>query len=123
MKKVFLLCLPLLFLTACSVDEIKPAIVDSLRTIITAKKDVTTAIIPNGDTEITIDGKTHTVKKETYEQVETIVETNSELQNQLVDIIGAQITDENIATIAYYADKYSVPVKDLLNSLVQTPEE
>lgn len=123
MEKVILMCLPLLFLTACSVDEIKPAIVDSLKTIITAKKDVTTAIIPNGDTEITIDGKTHTVKKETYKQVEKIVETNSELQNQLIDIIGAQITDENIATIAYYADKYSVPVKDLISSLVQTPEE
>ena len=44
-------------------------------------------------------------------------ETNNELQQTFIDIVGSQVTDENIATLAYYAEKIGVSIEDLLNQL------
>ena len=62
-KKIILLT-SLLMLTACSVDAVKPTITNGLKTILQTKNDVQLTVIPDGDKEITIDGKTHVVKGE-----------------------------------------------------------
>ena len=118
-KKFLLLSISLLLLTACSVDAVKPTITNSLKTILQTKNDVQLAVIPNGDKEITIDGKTHVVKGETFKAVEDYLSANNKVQQAIIDLLDSQITDENIATIAYYADKYSVSIKDLLQTLTK----
>ena len=120
-KKIILLT-SLLMLTACSVDAVKPTITNGLKTILQTKNDIQLVVIPNGDKEITIDGKTHVVKGETFKAVEDYLSANKKVQQAIIDLLDSQITDENIATIAYYADKYSVPVKDLLQNLTNSEE-
>ncbi len=120
-KKIILLT-SLLMLTACSIDAVKPTITNGLKTILQTKNDIQLAVIPNGDKEITIDGKTHVVKGETFKAVEDYLSANNNVQQAIIDLLDSQITDENIATIAYYADKYSVPVKDLLQNLTNSAE-
>ena len=124
-QKILLLSISLLLLTACSaysVDAVKPTITNGLKTILQTKNDVQLAVIPDGDKEITIDGKTHVVKGETFKAVEDYLSANNKVEQAIIDLLDSQITDENIATIAYYADKYSVPVKDLLQTLTKSAE-
>lgn len=118
-KKFLLLSISLLLLTACSVDAVKPTITNGLKSILQTKNDIQLDVIPNGDKEITIDGKTHVVKGETFKAVEDYLSANNKVQQAIIDLLDSQITDENIATIAYYADKYSVSVKDLLQTLTK----
>ena len=120
-KKIILLT-SLLILTACSVDAVKPTITNGLKTILQTKNDVQLTVIPDGDKEITIDGKTHVVKGETFKAVEDYLSANNKVEQAIIDLLDSQITDANIATIAYYADKYSVSVKDLLQTLTNSAE-
>ena len=107
-------------ITACTklkIDPIKPVVTQGLKTILQTKNDVQMAVIPNGDKELTLNGQTYKVKGETFQLIKDYLNANNKLQQTIVDLVGDQITDENIATIAYYADKYSVNAKDLLNTL------
>lgn len=120
MKKLFFIACALVAITACSqlkIDPIKPVITQGLKTILQTKNDVQMAVIPDGDKELTLNGQTYTVKGETFQTIKDYLNANNKIQQTIVDLVGDQITDENIATIAYYADKYSVNAKDLLNSL------
>lgn len=120
MKKLFFIVCALVAITACSqlkIDPIKPVITQGLKTILQTKNDVQMAVIPDGDKELTLNGQTYTVKGETFQTIKDYLNANNKVQQTIVDLVGDQITDENIATIAYYADKYSVNAKDLLNSL------
>ena len=119
-KKLFFIVCALVAITACSqlkIDPIKPVITQGLKTILQTKNDVQMAVIPDGDKELTLNGQTYTVKGETFKTIKDYLNANNKVQQTIVDLVGDQITDENIATIAYYADKYSVNAKDLLNSL------
>lgn len=119
-KKLFVIVFVLVGITACSqfkIDPIKPVITQGLKTILQTKNDVQMAVIPDGDKELTLNGQTYTVKGETFQTIKDYLNANNKVQQTIVDLVGDQITDENIATIAYYADKYSVNAKDLLNSL------
>ena len=119
-KKLLAIVFVLVGITACSqlkIDPIKPVITQGLKTILQTKNDVQMAVIPDGDKELTLNGQTYTVKGETFQTIKDYLNANNKVQQTIVDLIGDQITDENIATIAYYADKYSVNAKDLLNSL------
>lgn len=119
-KKLFFIACALVAITACSqlkIDPIKPVITHGLKTILQTKNDVQMAVIPDGDKELTLNGQTYTVKGETFQTIKDYLNANNKVQQTIVDLVGDQITDENIATIAYYADKYSVNAKDLLNSL------
>lgn len=119
-KKLFFIACALVAITACSqlkIDPIKPVITQGLKTILQTKNDVQMAVIPDGDKELTLNGQTYTVKGETFQTIKDYLNANNKIQQTIVDLVGDQITDENIATIAYYADKYSVNAKDLLNSL------
>ena len=119
-KKLLVIVFVLVGITACSqfkIDPIKPVITQGLKTILQTKNDVQMAVIPDGDKELTLNGQTYTVKGETFQTIKDYLNANNKVQQTIVDLVGDQITDENIATIAYYADKYSVNAKDLLNSL------
>ena len=119
-KKLLAIVFVLVGITACSqfkIDPIKPVITQGLKTILQTKNDVQMAVIPDGDKELTLNGQTYTVKGETFQTIKDYLNANNKIQQTIVDLVGDQITDENIATIAYYADKYSVNAKDLLNSL------
>lgn len=120
MKKLFFIACALVAITACSqlkIDPIKPVITQGLKTILQTKNDVQMAVIPDGDKELTLNGQTYKVKGETFQTIKDYLSANNKVEQTIVDLVGDQITDENIATITYYADKYSVNAKDLLNSL------
>lgn len=120
MKKLLLIFAILISLVACSkikINPIKPVITEGLKTILQTKNDVQMAVVPDGDKELILNGQTYTVKGETFKTIKDYLNANNKVQQTIVDLVGDQITDENIATIAYYADKYSVNAKDLLNSL------
>ena len=120
LKKILLIVCVLVGITACTklkIDPIKPVVTQGLKTILQTKNDVQMAVIPNGDKELTLNGQTYKVKGETFQLIKDYLNANNKLQQTIVDLVGDQITDENIATIAYYADKYSVNAKDLLNTL------
>lgn len=117
MKKLLLLASSIILLSACSIDTIKPVIVDGLKTMLTTKAKLTTAMVPNGDTTVTINGEEVTVKQETFDKIRALINENSKIQQDLVDIIGSQITDENIAKIAYFVEKYDLDPQKLLESL------
>lgn len=120
MKKLLLIFVVLISIVACTkikVNPIKPVITQGLKTILQTKNDVQMAVIPDGDKELTLNGQTYTVKGQTFQTIKDYLNANNKIQQTVVDLVGDQITDENIATIAYYADKYSVNAKDLLNSL------
>mgnify|MGYP001643217965 CR=1 FL=1 len=120
MKKLLLIFVVLISIVACAkikVNPIKPVITEGLKTILQTKNDVQMAVIPNGDKELTLNGQTYKVKGKTFQTIKDYLSANNKVEQTIVDLIGDQITDENIATIAYYADKYSVNAKELLNSL------
>jgi lipoprotein len=120
MKKLLLIFVVLISIVACTkikVNPIKPVITQGLKTILQTKNDVQMAVIPDGDKELTLNGQTYKVKGETFQTIKDYLSANNKVEQTVVDLVGDQITDENIATIAYYADKYSVNAKDLLNSL------
>ena len=106
-------------LYSCSINNTKQAVINNVKSVLQTKNDLQLAVIPSGDQEITINGKTHTIKNETFTAMKDYLSANNHLQQTLVDLIGDQITDENIALLAYYAEKYSINPKDLLNNLAK----
>ena len=118
MKKLLLvLAFSTLILTACSVNEVKPKIIETVKSALNLKRDVTTSLLPDQDTSLTIDGKTYTVKKETMDSAKKLIETNVEMETILVDLVGSAVTDENIAVVAYYAEKFGLSLEELLKAL------
>lgn len=120
MKKLlfFSMLLSTVVLVGCSsVDNVKPTVVDGLKSALTAKKDVETSLVPNGDRNVTIADKTITVKKETFDSVKALINANNQIEKTMVDLIGSQVTDKNIATIAYYAQKFHIDPESLLSFL------
>lgn len=116
---VFLTVLTSGTLYSCSINNTKQAVLNNVKSVLNTKNDIQMAVIPDGDKELTIDGKTYKVKGKTFQLIKDYLNANNKLQQSLVDLIGSQITDENIATIAYYTDKYSINPKDLLNNLTK----
>lgn len=106
-----------LFVTACSFDSAKNTAIDGVKSALTVKNDIIITAIPNGDQTVVIDGKEITVSADTLQLVEELVSTNTELNKKLVDLVGSQITQENITTIAYYIEKTKIPAKDFLSIL------
>lgn len=106
-------------LYSCSINNTKQAVVNNIKSVLQTKNDLQLAVIPSGDQEITINGKTHTIKNETFTAMKDYLSANNQLQQTLIDLIGSQVTDENIALLAYYAEKYSINPKDLLNNLAK----
>lgn len=120
MKRLLLIFVILISIVACTkikINPVKPVVTQGLKTILQTKNDVQMAVIPDGDKELTLNGQTYKVKGETFQTIKDYLNANNKVQQTIVDLVGDQITDENIVTIAYYADKYSVNAKDLLNSL------
>lgn len=123
-KKLIIIIIFLTVLTSgtlysCSINNTKQAVVNNVKTVLQTKNDLQLAVIPSGDQEITINGKTHTIKNETFTTIKEYLNANNKLQQTLVDLIGDQVTDENIALLAYYSEKYSINPKDLLNNLTK----
>ena len=116
---VFLTALTSGTLYSCSINNTKQAVVKNVKSVLQTKKDLQLAVIPSGDQEITINGKTHIIKNETFTAIKDYLNANNQLQQTLVDLIGSQVTDENIALLAYYSEKYSINPKDLLNNLTK----
>ena len=119
-KKLIIIAILFTILTSgtlysCSINNTKKAVVNNVKSVLQTKNDLQLAVIPSGDQEITINGKTHTIKNETFTTIKNYLSAN----NQLLDLIGDQITDENIALLAYYSEKYSINPKDLLNNLTK----
>ncbi len=116
---VFLTVLTSGTLYSCSINNTKQAVVKNVKSVLQTKKDLQLAVIPSGDQEITINGKTHIIKNETFTAIKDYLNANNQLQQTLVDLISSQVTDENIALLAYYSEKYSINPKDLLNNLTK----
>ena len=106
-----------LTLCACSINQVKQPVIDTIKTTMTAKNKVITSILPSGDQSVTIGDQTLTVKSETISQIKEIINTDTAIKSGILDFLGEQITDENIATIAYYAEKLHVDVKSLMSLL------
>lgn len=119
MKKIlmFISVLGLVFtMTACgmSVDNAKKPITDGLKTVLKTQNDVALKVIPNGDRTLNINNKDVKISGSTFDAVKTLINSNTEINKALIDIIGSQVTDENIATIVYYAQKVHIEPEKLL---------
>lgn len=119
MKKIlmFISVLGLVFtMTACgmSVDNAKKPIADGLKTVLQTQNDVALKVIPNGDRTLNINNKDVKISGSTFDAVKTLINSNTEINKALIDIIGSQVTDENIATIVYYAQKVHIEPEKLL---------
>ena len=119
MKKIlmFISVLGLGFtMTACgmSVDNAKKPITDGLKTVLQTQNDVALKVIPNGDRTLNINNKDVKISGSTFDSVKTLINSNTEINKALIDIIGSQVTDENIATIVYYAQKVHIEPEKLL---------
>lgn len=119
MKKIlmFISVLGLVFtMTACgmSVDNAKKPITDGLKTVLQTQNDVALKVIPNGDRTLNINNKDVKISGSTFDAVKTLINSNTEINKALIDIIGSQVTDENIATIVYYAQKVHIEPEKLL---------
>lgn len=119
MKKIlmFISVLGLVFtMTACgmSVDNAKKPITDGLKTVLKTQNDVALKVIPNGDRTLNINNKDVKISGSTFDAVKTLINSNTEINKALIDIIGSQVTDENIATIVYYAQKVHIEPERLL---------
>lgn len=114
---MFISVLGLLFtMTACgmSVDNAKKPITDGLKTVLQTQNDVALKVIPNGDRTLNINNKDVNISGSTFDAVKTLINSNTEINKALIDIIGSQVTDENIATIVYYAQKVHIEPEKLL---------
>lgn len=109
----------MLFLVSCgmSVNEVKPVVIQNFKTVITFKNDVAVKLLPEGDQEITIGGDTVTVKQETISKIKDLIEMDAQIKEGLVDLAGEQVTDENIAKIAHFAEKNNLDPKVFLATL------
>lgn len=124
MKKIlmFISVLGLVFtMTACgmSVDNAKKPITDGLKTVLQTQNDVALKVIPNGDRTLNINNKDVKISGSTFDAVKTLINSNTEINKALIDIIGSQVTDENIATIIYYAQKVHIEPEKLLKLITK----
>ena len=116
---LFLIC-GAVVLVGCgkaSIDNTKQPIIDSLKTVLQAKTDITMSAIPDGDKQLNVDGKEVTIPAETFKATKSFINANNEIEQSVVDIVGSQVTDKNIATIIYYAQKYHINPDTLLSWL------
>lgn len=114
---MFIFVLGLVFtMTACgmSVDNAKKPITDGLKTVLQTQNNVALKVIPNGDRTLNINNKDVKISGSTFDAVKTLINSNTEINKALIDIIGSQVTDENIATIVYYAQKVHIEPEKLL---------
>lgn len=111
----------MLFLVSCgvSVNEVKPVVIQNFKTVITFKNDVAVKLLPEGDQEITIGDDTVTVKQETISKIKDLIEMDAQIKEGLVDLAGEQVTDENIAKIAHFAEKNNLDPKVFLSTLLK----
>ena len=79
---VFLTVLTSGTLYSCSINNTKQAVVNNVKTVLQTKNDLQLAVIPSGDQEITINGKTHTIKNETFTIPCTSLRRDSTKPNQ-----------------------------------------
>ena len=124
MKKIlmFISVLGLVFtMTACgmSVDNAKKPITDGLKTVLQTQNNVALKVIPNGDRTLNINNKDVKISGSTFDAVKTLINSNTEINKALIDIIGSQVTDENIATIVYYAQKVHIEPEKLLKLITK----
>lgn len=112
-----LLALMAIVLTGCgnlSVNNSKQPIINGLKKTLQVKNDVALSMVPNGDQTMVIDGKNVTIPGGTFTAVKTLINSNTAINNTVVDIVGNQVTDENIAIIIYYAQKIHIDPEKML---------
>lgn len=119
--KVTILIAMLTTLTSCgmSVDTVKTPIIKGLKTTLQTQNDITMSLVPNGDKTLHIDNKDVTVPGETFTGIKALINSNTAINKALVDIIGSQVTDANIATIIYYAQKVHIDPEKLLKTVAK----
>ena len=106
----------LVTMTTCgmSVNNARKTITDGLKTALQTQNDVALKVIPNSDRTLTINNKEVTISGTTFNAVKTLIINNNKTNKAIIDIVGSQVTDENIATIVYYAQKVHIEPEKLL---------
>ena len=64
-------------LYSCSINNTRQAVVNNVKSVLQTKNDLQLAVIPSGDQEITINGKTHTIKNETFNAMKDYLSANN----------------------------------------------
>lgn len=118
-KKIFILISMvglLVTMTTCgiSVNNARKTITDGLKTALQTQNDVALKVIPNSDRTLTINNKEVTIPGSTFNAVKTLIINNNKTNKAIIDIVGSQVTDENIAIIIYYAQKVNIEPEKLL---------
>ena len=120
MKKKFFILISmvglLVTMTTCgiSVNNARKTITDGLKTALQTQNDVALKVIPNSDRTLTINNKEVTIPGSTFNAVKTLIINNNKTNKAIIDIVGSQVTDENIAIIIYYAQKVNIEPEKLL---------
>ena len=106
----------LVTMTTCgmSVNNARKTITDGLKTALQTQNDVALKVIPNSDRTLTINNKEVTIPGSTFNAVKTLIINNNKTNKAIIDIVGSQVTDENIAIIIYYAQKVNIEPEKLL---------
>lgn len=106
----------LVTMTTCgmSVNNARKTITDGLKTALQTQNDVALKVIPNSDRTLTINNKEVTISGTTFNAVKTLIINNNKTNKAIIDIVGSQVTDENIAIIIYYAQKVNIEPEKLL---------
>ena len=109
----------LVTMTTCgmSVNNARKTITDGLKTALQTQNDVALKVIPNSDRTLTINNKEVTIPGSTFNAVKTLIINNNQTNKALIDIVGSQVTDENIAIIIYYAQKVNIEPEKLLKEI------
>lgn len=120
MKKNFFILISmvglLVTMTTCgiSVNNARKTITDGLKTALQTQNDVALKVVPNSDRTLTINNKEVTIPGSTFNAVKTLIINNNKTNKAIIDIVGSQVTDENIAIIIYYAQKVNIEPEKLL---------
>lgn len=120
MKKKFFILISmvglLVTMTTCgiSVNNARKTITDGLKTALQTQNDVALKVVPNSDRTLTINNKEVTIPGSTFNAVKTLIINNNKTNKAIIDIVGSQVTDENIAIIIYYAQKVNIEPEKLL---------
>lgn len=115
-KILFLSFISLLIFSGCNfkINDLKPKVISEIKKIVTLKNSTAIAILPNGNQTINIGNETVEVKSETIENIRKIIELDAEINERFIDLIGDPITDENIAKLAYYSEKWNIKPEKLM---------
>lgn len=103
-----------------SVNNARKTITDGLKTALQTQNDVALKVIPNSDRTLTINNKEVTISGTTFNAVKTLIINNNQTNKALIDIVGSQVTDENIALIIYYAQKVNIEPEKLLKLVTKS---